>query len=80
MISGRVGDRRVHAWYDGMHVVRYERAGKWYLEPLNKTLPRQQVTVAEAARMAIWGRAFARGAIKFGIPGGSTFDRLVKNG
>lgn len=71
-------DRRVHATYDGMDVVRYDRAGKWYLEPRGyPALPRQKVTVAEAARMARWGHENARGSIYLGLSGGKTFDALV---
>ena len=31
-------ERVVHAvMHDGCEIVRYDRAGKWYLEPINKT-------------------------------------------
>ena len=39
-----MSDRTVHVSYPGMEIVRYDRAGKWYLEPTNPTLPRQKVT------------------------------------
>jgi len=71
-------DRTVHASYDGMEIVRYDRAGKWYLEPTDPTLRRQHVTVDAAARAARWGRANANGTTTFGLHGGSTFDRLAR--
>lgn len=71
-------DRTVHAGYDGMEIVRYDRSGKWYLEPTNKRLRRQHVKVAAAARNAAWGRENANGWTKFGLAGGATFDRLAR--
>ena len=70
-------DRTVHAGYDGMEVVRYDRAGKWYLEPTDTSLRRQPVTVFEAAIAARWGRANANGWVELGLSGGRTFDRLA---
>lgn len=71
-----MSDRTVHAVSaDGIEVVRYDRAGKWYLEPPSHLLlPRQHVTIAEAVRFARWcadngGRVFLRRA------GGTAFDR-----
>lgn len=69
-------DRRVHATYQGMDIVRYDRAGKWYLEPVDRSLPRQKVTVKEAAAQALWGHEHG-GSIYLGLQGGTTFDRLV---
>lgn len=67
-------DRTVHGWAaDGTEIVRYDRAGKWYLEPKPSELrPRRQVTVNEAARAAAQGKAV------FGRMGASVFDRLVR--
>lgn len=70
-------DRTIHAAYNGMQVVRYDRSGKWYLEPRDERLPRQRVGVAEAARMALWGVANANGLIWTGKHGGGVFDRHV---
>lgn len=74
-----MSDRTVHARYPGMEIVRYDRAGKWYFEPLDSSLPRQKVTVKQAADAAIWARGYYNaGAIIFPrLHGGSTFDRLV---
>lgn len=71
-----MSNRTVHACYSDMEIVRYDRAGKWYLEPRNSTLSRQQVTIKEAVDQAIWAAKHG-GQIFFGLHGGSTFDRLV---
>lgn len=69
-------DRTVHAGYEGMEIVRYDRGGKWYLEPTDAALPRQHVGVKQAARQAVY-------AIENGgdftprLPGGASFDRYV---
>jgi len=62
-----------------MEVVRYERAGKWYLEPTNKSLPRQLVTITDAVAYAKW-LADGDGVIHLGLPGGQRFDHLVAVG
>lgn len=70
-------DRRVHA-EDPIHeVVRYERAGAWYLEHRGGTGRRERLTIAEAAGYA---KAMERagGRVHRGLPGGSRFDALVK--
>ena len=72
-----MADRTVHATYDGMEIVRYDRTGKWYLEPTNKELPRQHVGVGDAARSAVWGLENADGYVPLGEPGGQAFDRHV---
>lgn len=64
-------DRRVHAvTYNGLEVVRYDRAGKWYAE-----LPgwRQPLTFKNAVHLA-------RGceSVYYGLPGGSRFDAAVR--
>lgn len=64
-------DRTVHATTPGWEIVRYDRAGRWYAE--SDVLPRQQITVTEAAR-----RATEVGAeVHLGRPGGRRFDALV---
>ena len=73
-----MSDRTVHAFYDGMEIVRYDRAGKWYLEPTNSALPRQHVGVKQAARAALWGRDYANGRIHYGMLGGNVFERLTR--
>jgi hypothetical protein len=71
-------DRRVHATYTDMDIVRYNRAGKWYLEPRIPGLPRQHVKVKDAVTSALWGYQHSHGIIYPGLPGGTTFDRLVR--
>lgn len=65
-------DRKVHGVSpDGAEIVRYDRAGKWYLEhPISGE--RRKVTVAEAAALAVQGHAF------LGIVGGQLFDFRVR--
>ena len=64
-------NRRVHAvTAERWEVVRYDRAGKWYVEYPDHRLP---ITIGDAALFAT-----ARGAEAFlGRPGGSRFDSLV---
>jgi hypothetical protein len=53
-------------------VVRYDRAGKWYLEPIGVG-KRRAITLAQAADIARLGRAF------IGRPGGGRFDALLRS-
>lgn len=73
-------DRTVHARYPGMEIVRYDRAGKWYFEPLDSSLSRQKVTVHEAAANAVWARGYYNEGAHIFLSkcGGTTFDRLVR--
>ncbi len=70
-------DRTVHARYRDMEIVRYDRAGKWYLEPTIPGCKRQHVTIKVAAESARWGLLNAGGSWTPGLSGGSAFDRLV---
>ena len=76
-------DRRVHARWGSIELVRYDKAGKWYVEiPENygrHGLPaeRLHVTLEEAAERALnWSER--KGVIYTGVPGGQAFDRLVQ--
>lgn len=69
--------RTIHASSKDCDVVRYNRAGKWYLEPHRADKPRQQVSIADAARYAVWAVEHAEGQIHFHRPGGNAFDRVV---
>ena len=68
-----MSDRRVHAVSDrGVEVVRYERAGKWYVEVPG--VGRRRVTLEEAVQKAtlpwfVWHP---------NLPGGTLFDSRVK--
>lgn len=72
-----MSDRTVHASYQDMEIVRYDRSGKWYLEPTVPRLKRQQVSIGTAARSAQWGIENAYGIWYPNLPGGSSFDRLM---
>lgn len=75
MRSSRSSDRTVHASISGAEIVRYDRAGKWYLEP---TIGRRQhITLREAALKARYWEQNVAGAIFFGRSGGSAFDRIA---
>lgn len=66
-------DRTVHIELpDGREVVRYDRAGKWYIEGPNIT--RLQLDLFHAAAQAI--RPGAR--VFTGRPGGRAFDAAVR--
>ena len=71
-------DRRVHARDENVEVVRYNRAGKWYLEVAHDREPKERVGVsvrdaaAEAARIIAHG-----GELYLHLSGGRTFDRIV---
>lgn len=69
--------RRIHAANDEYEIVRYDRAGKWYLE-YDAPKKRHPLSIGEAAAEA---RAIARrgGRIFFGLPGGGAFDRMVRD-
>lgn len=65
-------DRIVHGLTEQRHeIVRYDRAGKWYVEyPDNRAT---QVSLAEAVRLATRPKATAY----CGRPGGLAFSRQV---
>lgn len=75
MSSTNPHDRTVHGWAaDGSEIARYERTGKWYLEPLPASgRKRRQLKIAEAAHIAFLGK------VVFGRPGGMRFDKLVRD-
>jgi len=68
-----MNDRRVHAvTVLGAEVVRYDRAGKWYIEfPDGR---RKAITLSEAVRRATASGSLAR----VGIPGGGAFDAALR--
>lgn len=70
-------DRRVHAECDNFEVVRYERAGKWFVESKIKLVSAEYVGVADAAMRALSAETLG-GKINSGLPGGRVFDRWVK--
>lgn len=70
-----MADRTVYAECEGFEVVRYNRAGKWYVEPKNPERPATHVGVAEAADRA-YACAVLGGKVHVGLPGGRAFDLL----
>lgn len=66
------GDRTVHGLMkDGSAIVRYDRAGKWFIEGYDQRAP---ITIGEAVELAT-----ERGAQVFlGRPGGKSFDARVR--
>lgn len=75
-------DRRVHAKVpipveagpefggEFAEIVRYERAGKWYYE---SPVLRRQLALDEAVQFVE-----EESQVQFGVPGGSAFDRRVR--
>jgi hypothetical protein len=69
-------DRRVHAILpeDG-ELVRYDRAGKWWVEyPAHAFKPRRRVSLSGAVRVALEPGA----RIRWNVPGGRAFYALAK--
>jgi hypothetical protein len=65
-------DRTVHAYGKGYEVVRYDRAGKWYVESVDGS--RRAVTLDQAVREAAFVASRGTGDIFWGQPGGRAFD------
>jgi hypothetical protein len=64
-------DRTVHARLaDGREVVRYDRAGKWYIEADNSLPTRRHITIGQAVRFALLPGSTAY----LGRGGGGRFD------
>lgn len=76
MTSTKTEDRRVHASDAAYEVVRYDRAGKWYLEAKDGS-SRGHISLSEAIRFAMDLQS-SGGMIHFRRPGGTTFDARVK--
>lgn len=71
-----MSDRTAHAiCEDGREIVRYDRAGKWYIEP--REGERRLVTLAEAVDVAAEAHV-GRGQIFYGRPGGGLFDKRAR--
>lgn len=68
-----MNDRRVHAVLaNGGEVVRYDRAGAWYLE--NGAGQHSRITLAGAVSLASGPGA----TVHLGLPGGGRFDAAVR--
>ena len=68
-----MGDRTVHAAWSEEDLVRYDRAGKWYVEPRYEG-KRRQVTLADAVKYALLVEGNPSGRVFLDRPGGGTFD------
>jgi len=67
-------DRTVHATtIEGGEVVRYDKAGKWYLEYPSAHTPRHALTLEAAVFYAT-----RRGSEIFEMPGGQSFRAAVR--
>ena len=74
-----MNDRTIHAAAGEWLIVRYDRAGKWYVEyEPKRDREREHIGVGEAARLAGDWEEVAAGTIYFGAKGGTTFDRLIR--
>lgn len=71
-------DRKIHASTSDMELVRYNKMGKWYIEPKDKSLPRQHVNMDQAVQVALWWKNNADGEVFLKLPGGTRFDQLVR--
>lgn len=71
-----MSDRTVHAECSSFEVVRYERAGKWYVETRDGKL-REHIGIAEATHRARSATVLG-GTIHFRRQGGRLFDARVK--
>lgn len=69
-------DRRVHAVLEsGAEVVRYDRAGKWYIEwPDGAMKPRRRLNLSKA----VWHATSPGAVVNYGVPGGQAFDSQVR--
>lgn len=82
--GGVMNDRTVHATGGDLEVdvVRYDKAGKWYIEPWGWVkggpLHRSHVTVHEAVVAAFWYWYNTGGSPQFDRPGGLRFDSLLR--
>lgn len=76
MSSSTNSDRTVHAVTStGGEVVRYDRAGKWFIEwPPSVGLRRRRLTLREAAKLGT--NPFSK--VFLGRPGGLRFDAAVR--
>lgn len=75
-------DRKVHAEDPaGEQIVRYDRAGKWYIELVEPSMhapARKQIDIGEAVDRAFELEDMGTGKIHLGLPGGRRFDHLVR--
>ena len=88
-----MADRRVHATGLGFEVVRYNRAGRWYVEnssgckgwyvqishhPDDRVVARRTTRARTSVREAARLSVFNGFRITLDLPGGGAFDRYVR--
>lgn len=73
-----MSDRTVHAASPtlGLEIVRYDKAGKWFVEFSEGGRCSRSVRGAALEALSI---ARQGGWVQLGLPGGSAFDRLYRN-
>lgn len=71
-----MSDRTVHARYPRWEIVRYGRAGKWYLESTDGEVQRP-LPIAAAVNIALMGVTNG-GEILYGRSGGRLFDAKAR--
>jgi hypothetical protein len=72
-------DRTVHAACGEWQVVRYDRAGRWFVEyDPPRMRPATPLSVRQAARLAVRMEAESGGYIYEGRGGGRIFDARVR--
>lgn len=73
----RESGRTVHAEGEHIEVVRYDRAGKWWLEAKRPMIPARPVPLRVAVQVAVdlWEDG---GTIHLRRPGGTVFDARVR--
>jgi hypothetical protein len=71
-------DRRVHAEDDSIEVVRYDRAGKWYVESKRPLIPCRAVSLDKAVHIAVDCVANG-GKVHLGLSGGRAFDAKMRD-
>lgn len=88
-----MADRRVHAKGLGFEVVRYDKAGKWYVEdtklraswslqiswhPDDRAEPNRNCRASLAVREAALLAVNNGFKTRLGLPGGEAFDRFIR--
>lgn len=79
-MTGGIGDRVAHARRaDGGEIVRYDRAGKWYIEwPAHEMKQRRLLTLQEAVNHGVAAENETHGCLMLGRYGGQRFGALVR--
>lgn len=73
-------DRTVYArGADGRQVVRYDRAGKWFIEwPADQLKAARKVTLRDAVAETVTIASEGGGDVRWGLPGGQMFYAALR--